>query len=171
MFENKRDSCQLMRFLLHLKQYPHAIAIIRGSRQYPEINGHVRFYHTKYGVLVAAEIFGLPAFKASCKSPVFGFHIHEGRHCTGNTKDPFADVGMHYNPGACDHPYHAGDMPPLFGNQGYALSIFLTDRFIVHDIIGKTVIVHSMPDDFTTQPSGNSGDKIACGQIRALGLR
>ena len=41
----------------------------------------------------------------------------------------------------------------------------LTDKFKIEDIIGKTVIIHDMPDDFKTQPSGNSGKKIACGII------
>ena len=64
------------------------------------------------------------------------------------------------------HPYHAGDLPPLFGSGGVAVSVFLTDRFHLEDIIGKTVIIHSSPDDFTTQPSGNAGAKIACGEIK-----
>ena len=58
-------------------------------------------------------------------------------------------------------------MPPLFINDGYAFMIFLTDRFKVDEIIGRTVIIHSMPDDFTTQPSGNSGMKIACGVVES----
>ena len=41
----------------------------------------------------------------------------------------------------------------------------LTDRFSVSDILGRTLVIHISPDDFTTQPSGNSGKKIACGQI------
>ena len=69
-------------------------------------------------------------------------------------------------PNVYTHPYHAGDMPPLFGEKGEAFSVFMTKRFRVDDIIGKTVIIHSMPDDFTTQPAGNSGEKIACGIIR-----
>ena len=56
-------------------------------------------------------------------------------------------------------------MPPLFWNNGYAFQMFLTDRFTVKEIIGKTVIIHDNADDFTTQPSGNSGEKIACGVI------
>ena len=40
-----------------------------------------------------------------------------------------------------------------------------TDRFTVDDAIGKTVVIHSEPDDFRTQPSGNAGTKIACGVI------
>ena len=57
-------------------------------------------------------------------------------------------------------------MPPLFGCNGAAFSVFLTDRITVNEIIGKTVIIHSDPDDFTSQPSGNAGTKIACGVIR-----
>lgn len=79
--------------------------------------------------------------------------------------DPFADAMSHYNPNDCEHPHHAGDLPPLFGNDGFALLLFLTSRFSVDEIIGKTVIIHDQPDDFTTQPSGNSGTKIACGVI------
>ena len=72
---------------------------------------------------------------------------------------------MHYNPQGCPHPYHAGDLPPLFGNQGYAFSAFVTDRFAVREIVEKTIIIHSKPDDFKTQPSGDSGEKMACGKI------
>ena len=41
----------------------------------------------------------------------------------------------------------------------------LVNKFNIEDILGKVVIIHDMPDDFTTQPSGNSGTKIACGKI------
>ena len=64
---------------------------------------------------------------------------------------------------------HAGDLPPLFGNHGFAFAVFLTDRFSVREVLGKTVIVHLKPDDFTTQPSGSAGEKIACGEIRKIG--
>jgi Cu-Zn family superoxide dismutase len=94
-------------------------------------------------------------------------HIHEGGSCTGNAADPFADAGSHYNPEGCEHPAHAGDLPPLFSNRGTAWGAVLTDRFSVGEISGKTVIIHLNPDDFTTQPAGNSGAKIACGVIRA----
>ena len=42
----------------------------------------------------------------------------------------------------------------------------LLGRINIKDIIGKTIIIHDKPDDFTSQPSGNSGKKIACGVIR-----
>ena len=160
-----------------LRKWPDAMAIVRGSAEYSGINGFVRFYQTQCGVVVAAEIMGLPknarevapvstTGETGCQSPVFGFHIHENGQCSGTVSNPFADVGSHYNPESCEHPHHAGDMPPLFGNDGYALSVFLTDRFSVSDVIGRAVIIHRDPDDFTTQPSGNSGKMIACGEIR-----
>lgn len=138
-------------------------AQIRGSAAYPDIRGTVLFYAVRGGVLVRAEITGLSKGGA-CESPIFAFHIHGGV-CSGNADDPFADAGMHYNPGNCPHPYHAGDLPPLFGANGNALLVCLTDRFGMDEIYGKTVIIHAKPDDFTTQPSGNAGEKIACGVI------
>ena len=150
-----------------LRRQPQAIACIKGSDAYAGICGCVRFYQTNWGVLVETEVHGLPVRVNTHDRPVFGFHIHEGSCCCGTAENPFEEAGTHYNPENYDHPYHAGDMPPLFGNGGYALQIFLTDRFAVREIVGRTVIVHLHPDDFTTQPSGNSGAMIACGKIKA----
>ena len=146
---------------------PRALAIVRGSYAYPGIYGEVRFYQTVYGTLVAAEFTGLPMGNSPCTNPVFGFHIHSGSQCTGNFADPFADTLTHYNPYNCNHPYHAGDMPPIFSASGNGFLSFLTSRVSVSEIIGRTVVLHSMPDDFTSQPAGNSGAKIACGVIVA----
>ncbi len=150
------------------ERLPDAVAVISGSEIYPNIGGQVMFYNVGNGVIVRAEIFDLPYENGKCLEKVFGFHIHDGSMCKGTADDPFAAVGSHFNPAGCPHPMHAGDMPPLFGVKGYALSVFLTDRFTVEDIIGKTVIIHGGHDDFTTQPSGNSGQKIACGTITAV---
>ena len=143
-----------------------AKAAVMGSKDYPALHGTVTLRQMKNGVLVTAEIFGLPGKQDKCDGGVFGFHIHEGTQCSGNEKDPFADAKMHYNPDGCPHPYHAGDLPPLFGNNGYAYMSVFTNRFRVDEVIGRVIIIHSKPDDFTTQPSGNSGAKIACGKIR-----
>lgn len=91
-----------------------------------------------------------------------------GTSCTGNSNDEFADAKTHYNPQNCPHPYHAGDLPPLIENNGYSYMSVFINKFTVKDIIGKVVIIHEMPDDFTTQPSGNSGTKIACGEIKKV---
>lgn len=163
------DGCLRRHFASALQGRPQAEALVRGSGQYPDIRGSVRFYQTKYGVLAAAELSGLPAGTGACGSPVFAFHIHSGGRCAGNSEDPFADALGHYNPGDCPHPYHAGDLPPLLGSRGRAFSVFLTERFSIDEIIGRTVILHARPDDFASQPSGNSGAKIACGEIRRFG--
>ncbi len=145
-------------------RHPSAVAYVSGSSGYSLIKGIVRFYRSAYGVFVVAQVSGLP-IGSMCASPIFGFHIHEGASCSGNADDPFADTLTHYNPKGCQHPYHAGDLPPLFGANGYAYSAVLTNRFTIDEIIGKTIVIHSSPDDFTSQPSGNAGKKIACGVI------
>lgn len=142
-----------------------AKAEIRGGKEYKKIKGVITFKETKNGVLVTAKIQGLPTAKKPCTGRFFGFHIHTGNTCTGNATDEFANSLGHYNPNNCKHPLHAGDLPPLLENHGEAYMCVLVDKFKIEDIIGKVVIIHDMPDDFTTQPSGNAGTKIACGKI------
>ncbi len=135
-----------------------AIATVHGGEGAPDLYGVVKFYQKVDCVLVTARIIGLP----DNESGFYGFHIHEGDSCAGNA---FSDSGSHYNPSNTPHPKHAGDLPPLMRCGNTANLEVTTDRFKVSDIIGKTVIIHSAPDDFTTQPSGNAGAKIACGVI------
>ena len=147
-------------------QRPQAIARVMGSDKYPDINGTVWFYTTVAGVLVVADIKGLPRSAEKCDKRIFGFHIHSGSSCGTSVNEPFSEAGTHYDPDGCEHPYHAGDMPSLFGVGGNAFSAFLTDRFSVSEIVGKTVVIHAEADDFTSQPAGNSGERIACGEIK-----
>ena len=114
------------------------------------------------GVLVEAEFFGLPNVDREGSSDFYAMHIHQFGDCSDN----FANTGEHYNPTSMPHPDHAGDMPPVLANQGYAWLSFYDKRFTIDDILNRSVIIHSRADDFTTQPSGNSGDKIGCGVIR-----
>ena len=144
----------------------YAQAQIRGAPEYPQLHGVATFYTVERGTLVITEVFNLPYTPGACNARVFALHIHEGKSCTGNAEDPFADAGGHYNPAGCEHPHHAGDLPPLFSNEGYAWSAVVTDRFTVQEVIGRTVIIHAGVDDFTTQPAGNAGARIACGIIR-----
>ena len=150
-----------------LYQMPEAYARLTGAPDQEDITGIVRFYSTRSGVLVNAEVYGLPSSSEPCTPYIHGFHIHEGGSCTGNNTDPFANAGLHYNPSACPHPEHTGDLPPLFSNNGFAWMLYFTDRFSIPEILGKTVIVHEKPDDFKTQPAGDSGSKLACGVITA----
>ena len=141
------------------RKCPDAVARIRGGEEVPQLSGCVRFYQQRDCVLIVAEIFGLPR---ESETGFFGFHIHQGGSCSGMD---FSETGSHYNPGDQEHPKHTGDLPPLMCCRGNAYLAVKTDRFTVHDIIGKTVVIHSDPDDFHTQPAGNAGRKIACGVI------
>lgn len=155
-------------FEMLYKSKPDAMANITGSNSYPDINGTLKLYQTDTGVYAVALVYGLPKGINKCNKPVFAMHIHNGAGCLGTNEDPFADSGTHYNPDNCSHPFHAGDLPPLFSNNSFAWTAFLTDRFKVTDVAELPVIVHAKPDDFTTQPSGNSGEKIACGIIEPV---
>lgn len=137
---------------------PGALARVSGGERAPCLFGSVKFYEMGENVLVVADISGMP----ESKTGIFGFHIHQGGSCGG--KD-FANTGSHYNPTDAPHPGHAGDLPPLFSCGGKVFLAVLTDRFRIPEIMGKTVVIHSRSDDFTSQPAGNAGDKIACGII------
>lgn len=151
-----------------------AYARVFGSREYRAVRGMVAFYQMPDKVLVQVQFIGLPdqvqhtEDGKPCGGSILGFHIHTGGSCTGNETDPFADAGGHYDNNAqgCPHPYHAGDLPPLFVNNGTAFMVVATNRFTVEEILGRTVIVHAHPDDFHSQPAGDSGGRIACGMIR-----
>lgn len=144
---------------------PVAAARIKGSEAYPDIRGKVYFYEVYGGTVLVAEIYGLPEELEEKHGGFYGFHIHEGGSCTGDEEDAFKNAGMHFNPQNKEHPEHAGDLPPLLGAHGIAWTAVYTGRFYPEDVIGKTVVLHGGPDDFHTQPSGDSGEKIACGEI------
>lgn len=158
-----KDNAPEMIFANQLKSPPpKAVACIRGNAQNPRLNGSVKFYSTPYaGLLIEAEVSGLPDFTTPSNSGFYAMHIHENGDCT----PPFDQTGGHYNPAGRQHPYHAGDMIPLMGNRGYAWLSFYDERFTIAEIIGRSVIIHRMPDDFKTQPSGDAGEKIGCGTI------
>lgn len=148
-----------------LNIFHNARAKINGGKLYPKIKGIVTFKETKYGVLLTAKISGLPTSKNNCTGNFFGFHIHEGTSCSSNSSDEFVNAKSHLNTTNCPHPFHLGDLPPLIENNGYAYMSVLINKFKLSNIIGKVIIIHSSPDDFSSQPSGNSGTKIACGKI------
>ncbi|MFN0163705.1 MAG: superoxide dismutase family protein [Burkholderiales bacterium] len=103
-----------------------------------------------------------------------GMHIHEGTACG---PDGMAAAG-HFNPGGKPHGAHtdanrhAGDLPSLkAGRDGRAKIDVEVDGLSIGsgaaNIIGRTLVVHADPDDFKTQPTGNSGARIACAVIKA----
>jgi Cu-Zn family superoxide dismutase len=104
-----------------------------------------------------------------------GFHIHEVGDC--NSPDG-TSAGGHFNPtskphGTQDDDHHAGDMPGLMADSnGVAQTTFVLKNLTLADgpmsIMGRSVILHRDPDDYKTQPTGNSGARIACGVIERL---
>lgn len=143
---------------------PKAVAWVRGGTMAPQLSGLVKFYETPYGgVLIEAEVFGLPNISMPSSSNYYGMHIHAGTSCAND----FSLTDGHYNPTWKRHPNHAGDLIPLLGNQGYAWTAFYDKRFTIPEIMGKTVVIHRFPDDFMSQPAGNTGAQIGCGVIMA----
>ena len=126
-------------------------------------------YFTQQGdrLLVSGEVRGL------APNSDHGFHVHEKGDCSGDA----TSAGGHYNPGKQPHgrqdttPHHAGDLPSLHADaSGVATINFESRDFRVgageHNALGRAVVVHRDPDDFTTQPDGHSGPRIACGVIQ-----
>ena len=130
--------------------------------------GEVKFKETGKGVEVTAEISGLKP------RSVHGFHIHENGKCEG---PDFKSAGGHLNPkgrshaGPGAHQKHLGDFGNIIANEkGVAKKeILIKNREIngLEVVMNKAVILHQNPDDLVSQPSGNAGDRMACGLIQS----
>ena len=129
--------------------------------------GKVTFTPLEHGLRVAGEVRGL------APNTEHGFHIHEKGDCGDNDNAS----GGHFNPAGGVHGKfaapgsHAGELPSLMADaSGVARfrvdvhSISLTDG-AANNVIGRALVVHRDRDDFTTQPAGNSGPRIACAVI------
>ena len=78
------------------RHHPDAYCRIKGSMQYAGVEGMVFFYEVEDGILIEADVRGLPMpNKISCNQPIFGFHIHAGESCEGTKQDPFKDALGH----------------------------------------------------------------------------
>lgn len=128
--------------------------------------GTVNFKSVPEGVQVTARITGLKPLQEH------GFHVHEFGDCS--SPDAMS-AGGHFNPLGRPHAStggHAGDMPNLKADvNGMAEAKFTVTGMTLAsgaatDILGKAVIVHANADDYTSQPAGNSGPRLACGVIR-----
>lgn len=132
-------------------------------------SGMVMFHASANGVFMHARISGLKP------NQEHGFHIHEKGDCSSGDG---LSAGGHFNPTAKPHgpqeaEHHAGDLPALKADAAGVVDLKVELRGLtigsgVADIVGRGLIVHAMPDDFKTQPTGNSGARIACGVIRAM---
>lgn len=109
-----------------------------------------------------------------------GIHFHEVGRCDG--AGAFSTAGAHYNPLSKEHGLsrpggpHAGDAPNLTaGNDGRGTLSSGTDRVTLtigstslFDTDGSSLVVHAAPDDQMSQPSGNSGARVACGVVQSV---
>ncbi len=133
--------------------------------------GTLRLEQTENGLRIRGQLSGLPAGS-------LGFHVHEVGRCD---RPSFDSAGEHFAPGDNEHGFlnprgpHAGDMRNLrVGANGHVNLDALAERVSLtpgtrNSIVGgegKSLIIHQSPDDYVTDPSGNSGDRIACGIIR-----
>lgn len=127
--------------------------------------GTVTLRDTPHGALIHAELDGLPA-------GTHAFHIHAKGACTPG----FDAAGGHYNPDGREHGLanpggmHAGDMPNIHLPASGKLEIeILNPRVAVDERLldqdGAAVVIHAGADDYTTDPAGDAGERIACGVI------
>ena len=128
------------------------------------VSGTVAFSDVAGGVRVTAQVAGLTPGE-------HGFHIHEVGDCSA--PDASSAKG-HFNPAGKTHGHHGhderhgGDMPNLLANaQGEARLTADLKGVSVSQISGRSVVIHADPDDYKSQPAGNSGKRVACGVIAA----
>lgn len=132
-------------------------------------NGTATLTGTPNGVLIEIEVTGLPA------DQWLAFHVHETGSCDHETDHESA--GGHFNPGDVPHGYltdagpHAGDMPNQYvGGEGTLRAQVFNSMVTLGDggeadISGLALMVHGGGDDYETQPTGDAGDRYACGVI------
>jgi Cu-Zn family superoxide dismutase len=120
------------------------------------------------GVRLTGNLEGLPP------NAEFGFHIHEKGDCSAPDA---SSAGEHFNPSSAQHGnpsgdvHHDGDMLNVKSNgQGMAEVSAEARGVTLHgsqatDVLGRAVVLHAKPDDYSSQPAGNSGARIACGVI------
>jgi Cu-Zn family superoxide dismutase len=146
-------------------QPPTAVAMLNPT-QGEKANGIVRLVQEGDRVVLRARVSGLVPGREH------GFHVHEKGDCSAPDA---SSAGEHLNPQAKPHgpqhaEHHAGDLPSLKADAGgMAATSFEVKGTLLGagatDLIGKALVVHADPDDYMTQPSGNSGRRIACGVI------
>jgi Cu-Zn family superoxide dismutase len=157
--------CATMRDMMPSSAKPAATASLSPTTG-NTARGTVTFTQDGDEVRVRASVSGLKP------DAEHGFHVHEKGDCSSGDG---MSAGGHYNPAGKPHgpqrsEHHAGDMPSLKADAyGNASASFELKGVSIGgpnaDLVGKGLIVHRDPDDYTTQPTGNAGPRIACGVI------
>jgi Cu-Zn family superoxide dismutase len=128
------------------------------------VNGDITVTNQGDAVAIRGVITGL------APGSEHGFHVHEFGDCS---LPDFKSAGDHYNPTMDPHGKHLGDLPNIKADKdGHAaVDVLVRGPTLVDSdgaptqIIGKSLVIHARPDDHKSQPSGGSGDRIACGVI------
>jgi superoxide dismutase, Cu-Zn family len=129
--------------------------------------GKVEFRQSGSEVRVKVDLVGM------APNSEHGFHVHERGDCSAPDG---MSAGGHFNPEGVAHgtfsrpPHHAGDLPNLKADdKGEVHTTFEVTYLSVGsggtDVVGRSVVVHRDPDDYKSQPAGNSGPRLACGVI------
>lgn len=130
--------------------------------------GEATLQQATLGVLISLDLRNMPPGSHA-------IHLHESGRC----EPPFETAGGHWNPRGREHGFmneqgpHLGDLPNIHVPQGGNLRVEMLARDItlmtgdnaLFDVDGAAIIIHAFADDYRTDPSGNSGDRIACGAI------
>jgi Cu-Zn family superoxide dismutase len=147
-----------------------AVAHVKPSAAAPkemQVSGKVKFMKAEHGVKVMVDLKGLTP------NSKHGFHIHE----KGDLSDPkLVSAGPHFNPGGKKHggpegdDRHGGDLGNLTADEKGNAKVEIMAHGVTIDgekdgIIGRSILVHAKADDMKTDPSGDSGDRIAGGAI------
>jgi Cu-Zn family superoxide dismutase len=133
------------------------------------VAGTVRFEQSANKVVVTASITGLKP------NSEHGFHVHEKGDCSAADA---TSAGGHFNPGGKPHgkydkpERHGGDMPNLRADASGAARVTWESDLLSVDggagnVVGRSVVIHRDPDDYASQPAGNSGPRLSCGVIVA----
>lgn len=133
------------------------------------VSGKLTLMAMGSGVHLTGEIGGL------APGSTHAIHIHEKGDCSAADA---TSAGGHFNPAAKAHgrvghgAHHGGDMDNIVANGEGVASVNVHAAGVVlgggagNDVIGRAVIVHAAADDYTTQPTGNAGARVACGVIK-----
>lgn len=134
-----------------------------GSR----VHGRAEFTQADGKVTMTVEVSGLTPGEHA-------IHLHENGDCSAPDA---SSAGGHWNPTYeahgkwGTHPFHRGDVGNLDADaRGRATFTFTTGLWSLdgdpsRNVVGKAIVIHAKADDFTSQPSGNAGARVACGVI------
>jgi superoxide dismutase, Cu-Zn family len=128
--------------------------------------GRAELTQLRHAVLIRIEATGLPP-------GLRAVHLHRVGVCSG---PDFRSADVHFDPHNRRHGHgaeggpHAGDLPNLHvAANGEVKVEFLTSAFTLEELLdadGAALVIHAKADDYRSHPSGESGDRIACGEFR-----